>query len=183
MEKELTMEYKEYNTTPKNQYDFLKIVNDIIRNPFYTNDEKTVYTDLLYCNSFGSAFPSQKTLAYRHGFKQTKSIRRILHSLEKKVGLTWKKRGYSMSNIYKVNVDPFLYKPKSADTSVPGTVVPFQRGIQTPPNISIEYKKNNISVFNKEQKKYCGLNGRKDGMVVIKDSDGYETIKKCSCNI
>lgn len=176
------MNYKNTKSTPKYQYDFLKIVNEIIRNPFFTNSEKTVYVDLLYCNSFGSAFPSQETLAYRHGFKHTKSIRTILKSLRTKTGLTWKKRGYSMSNIYKICVDPYLYVPKSAHTSQLGVVTPLQTGTHIPPNISIEYKKNNIDAFNKEKKEYCGLNGCKDGMIITKDEEGYDRIDRCSCN-
>lgn len=137
------MLYVNSETTTPNQYNFLTIVEEIIRNPFYTNSEKTVFVDLLYCNSFGRAFPSQETLASRHGYKQTKSIRTILKSLERKTGLTWKKRGYSMSNLYTMDVTPFLYVPKSVNTSLLGTTVPIQKGTQIPPNINTEYEINN----------------------------------------
>lgn len=123
------------NKTQKFQINFSKL-REAIRDPQLKPIEKAILVDLLmYAGTTGDAFPSEETIANDFGYSD-RYIRECLTKLKTSGWLvSWKKRGYSQSNLYKFNKE--LYFPigeKSTNQSSPqiGTPVPVQNGAGVP---------------------------------------------------
>ena len=75
----------------------------IIRNPELNPVEKAVLSDIISYDWFGNgAFPSYETLAV-HMRKSRSTAKRAAYELRDKGYISWTKRGYAKTNLYKVN--------------------------------------------------------------------------------
>lgn len=105
----------------------------IIRNPHITPIAKTVLMDLLfYAGKSKKAFPSQKTLAKNHGFSD-RYIRSVLDELKSNgLILGWKRRGYSLSNLYRLNPELYFQTERKSSSHENGSTIPFHSGTPNP---------------------------------------------------
>ncbi|HWY79441.1 MAG TPA: helix-turn-helix domain-containing protein [Candidatus Sulfotelmatobacter sp.] len=95
----------------------------------------------LYCfaGKNKTAFPSQETLAKNLGVSARYIRERLVVLKEKKLILSWERRGYSKSNLYKLNEELYFLNEKTErNSSSPqiGNTKPVQSGAEVPPNNS-----------------------------------------------
>lgn len=162
------------NQNSKKHINFQKL-REIVRNSKMTPLSKVIYIDLLlYAGTEGSAFPSQNTLASNHG-RSVKQIQNCLRELKKNKYISWKKRGYSLSNRYIFNEEIYFSIVSTyTNLSSPhvGNMIPFQK--------RSEFRPNNSQEINQLKQKFvpCNQNGCEDGYLINKDTN---TASKCSC--